>query len=79
MSTKGKGKRYIDFFSSGKNGALLLFTLLAAWLLSGIVKAYFSPIPVVVCYFIALILVLLVSEVCFWLTRLLFQNRRRLV
>lgn len=72
-----KLKPYADFLRSGKRGMLVVVTLFSSWLMSGMVKAYFSPVPVVVCYLVALILVFLVSELCFWLTRLLFQNRKR--
>lgn len=56
---------------------LLLFTLFSAWVLSGIVKAYALPVPIVICYLVSLILVFLVSELCFGLTKFLFQNRKR--
>lgn len=56
---------------------LWLVTFFSAWLVSGIVKSYFAPAPGAACYLVSLILVFLASELCFWLTRFLFGNRRR--
>lgn len=72
-----KIKHFAEFLGNGKKGMLWLVTFFSAWLVSGIVKSYFAPVHGAACYLVSLILVFLASELCFWLTRFLFGNRRR--
>lgn len=69
--------RLRDSFSQSTAGLLWITGILAMIIITGGMKAYFSPCPLLIAGIIAGILVFLVNELLTWLLKLIFGIRRR--
>ena len=77
-SRKQKIKEYLQMtFGEGRKGMYFTTTLCSAWLASGLVKAYFPMIPIMVCFFVAIVLVLLIAQILHLLIKLLFGGKQK--
>ena len=77
-SRKQKIKEYLQMtFGEGRKGMYFTTTLCSAWLASGLVKAYFPMIPIMVCFLVAIVLVLLIAQLYYLLIKLFFGSKRK--